>query len=176
MALLIALCVPVCNVAAVWTLARHGGHAYGRELLRNPLIISTVAGLVANLAGLRFPDAVATTLQRIGLAALPVGLMAVGAGLQLGGLRGAPGLAATLLGIRHAVLPCIAIGLAVAFALPDAQRGIVIAFAALPTASSAYVLAARMGGDGPYVAGLVTVSTLLGTVSVPVWLAVVRWL
>ena len=33
---------------------------------------------------------------------------------------------------------------------------IVVLFAALPTASSAYVLAARMGGDGAYVAGLVT--------------------
>ena len=29
-ALLIALCVPLCNVAAVWPLARHGGHGYGR--------------------------------------------------------------------------------------------------------------------------------------------------
>ena len=40
MALCIALCVPLANVAAVWPLARHGGHAYGRELLRNPLILS----------------------------------------------------------------------------------------------------------------------------------------
>ena len=47
MALIIALCVPLCNVAAVWPLARHGGHSYGRELLRNPLILSTVAGLIA---------------------------------------------------------------------------------------------------------------------------------
>ena len=43
MALLMALCVPLCNVAAVWPLARHGGHSYGREIARNPLIISTVA-------------------------------------------------------------------------------------------------------------------------------------
>jgi len=171
MALLIALCVPLCNVAAVWSLARHGGQHYGRELMRNPLIISTLAGLAGNLVGLRLPEAAATTLQRIGLAALPVGLMAVGAGLQFGGLRSAPGLAAALLAIRHAVLPGIAIGLAAALALPEAQRNIVIAFAALPTASSAYVLAARMGGDGPYVAGLVTLSTLLGMVSVPLWLA-----
>src|SRR5690349_19372693 len=62
MALIIALCVPLCNVAAVWPLARHGGHSYGRELLRNQLILSTLAGLVANLIGLKFPDAVATTL------------------------------------------------------------------------------------------------------------------
>ena len=49
---------------------------------------------------------------------------------------------------------------------------ILVAFAALPTASSAYVLAVRMGGHGAYVAGLVTVSTLLGMVSVPAWMAV----
>jgi len=172
MALIIALCVPLCNVAAVWPLARHGGHSYGRELLRNPLILSTVAGLIANLIGLKFPDAVATTLQRIGLAALPVGLMAVGAGLRLGGLKASPALAAAFLSLRHAVLPMIAIGLTAALALGAEQRLIVVLFASLPTASSAYVLAARMGGDGAFVAGLVTVSTLLGMVSVPVWLAV----
>jgi malonate transporter len=172
MALIIALCVPLCNVAAVWPLARHGGHSYGRELLRNPLILSTLAGLLANLIGLKFPDAVATTLQRIGLAALPVGLMAVGAGLRLGGLKASPKLAAAFLSLRHAVLPMIAIGLTAALALGDEQRLIVVLFASLPTASSAYVLAARMGGDGAFVAGLVTVSTLLGMISVPVWLAV----
>ncbi|HEY8711061.1 MAG TPA: AEC family transporter, partial [Burkholderiaceae bacterium] len=142
MALSIAMCVPLCNVAAVWPLARHGGHSYGRELLRNPLILSTVAGLAANLAGLKFPDAMATTLQRIGLAALPLGLMATGAGLRLGGLKAAPGLAAALMVVRHAMLPAIAIGLTAALALPPGQRTIVVLFAALPTASSAYVLAA----------------------------------
>ncbi len=175
-ALLIALCVPLCNVAAVYPLARHGGHAYGKELLRNPLIVSTLAGLLGNLAGLQLPDAVATTLQRIGLAALPLGLMAVGAGLQLGGLKTGRGLAAALLGIRHAVLPMLALGLTAVLHLPPAQRTIVLVFAALPTASTAYVLATRMGGNGPYVAGLVTVSTLLGMVSIPFWLAMLAGL
>ena len=176
MALCIALCVPLCNVAAVWPLARHGGHSYGRELLRNPLILSTVAGLIANLAGLKFPEAVATTLQRIGLAALPLGLMATGAGLHFGRLKSAPGLASAFMLVRHAVLPALAIGLTAALALPPEQRTIVVLFAALPTASSAYVLAARMGGDGGYVAGLVTLSTLIGMLSVPLWLAVLAGL
>lgn len=169
-ALLVALCVPICNVAAVWPLARHGGQSYGRELLRNPLIVSTVAGLAANLVGLQLPGPVTTTLQRIGLAALPLGLMAVGAGLQLGGLKAAPGLAASLLGIRHVAMPLVAFGLVLALAVPAGQAAIVMAFAALPTASSCYVLAARMGGDGAYVAGLVTVSTLVGMFSLPLWL------
>lgn len=172
-ALLIALCVPLANVAAVWALARQGGHNYLREIARNPLIISTVAGLLANAAGVTFPEAVATTLQRIGVAALPIGLLAVGAGLRLGGLKRAPVLAACLLGIRHVALPALAVGLTLVLVLPPAQRHIVVLFAALPTASSAFVLATRMGGDGPYVAGLVTLSTLLGMVSIPVWLAVI---
>ena len=171
-ALLIALCVPLCNVAAVWPLARHGGHGYLREIVRNPLILATAAGFAANLAGLQFPDALAAALQRNGLAALPLGLMAVGAGLKLGGLKDAPVLAAALLGIRHALLPLLAIGLCLWLALPDAQRLVLVAFAALPTAPSAYVLAVRMGGHGAFVAGLVTVSTLLCALSLPLWLAV----
>ncbi len=172
MALVIALCVPLCNVAAVWPLARHGGHAFHRELLRNPLIVSTVAGLIANLAGLQLPGVIATTVQRMGGAALPLGLMAAGAGLHLGGLKAAPGLAASLLTIRHAIVPIAGLAIALVLSLPAEQRQIVVIYAALPTASSAYVLAVRMGGNGGYVAGLVTISTLLGMLSIPLWLAV----
>jgi predicted permease len=169
-ALVVALCVPICNVAAVWPLARHGGHGYWRELARNPLILSTVAGLLANVAGLKFPEPAALTLHRIGLAALPLGLMAVGAGLRFGALKEAPGLAMALLTIRHALLPLLALALAALLQLSAPQRMLLLMFAALPTASSAYVLAARMGGHSAFVAGLVTVSTLLGMLSLPLWL------
>lgn len=167
MALIMSLAVPLCNVAAVWPLARHGGHGYARELLRNPLILATGSGLLFNLLGLRLPELATVTLGRIGSAALPLGLMAVGAGLQFGALREGPRLAAALLSIRHLLLPAVAIVLVLALQLPPAQQAIVVAFAAMPTASSAYVLAVRMGGHGGYVAGLVTVSTLVGMAGLP---------
>ncbi len=173
-ALLVALCVPLCNFGAVWPLARHGGHGFWREIARNPLILATVGGLVANLLGVRFVDPIGPTLHRIGQAALPLGLMAVGAGLKLGGLWAGPQLAAGLLAIRHALLPLVALALVHLAGVPPAQQPIVVAFSAMPTASSAYVLAVRMGGNGAFVAGLVTVSTLLGMASIPVWLAVLR--
>lgn len=169
-AMIVAVCVPVANVAAVYPLAKHGGHGYLRELARNPLIVSTLAGLAANLAGLRLPEPAAITLQKIGLAALPLGLMAVGAGLRLGALKEAPWLATGLLSIRHLALPLIALAMGHVLALPGPQAALLLAFAAMPTASSAYVLAVRMGGNGPFVAGLVTVSTLLGMVVLPLWL------
>lgn len=173
-ALLVSFCVPLCNVAAVWPLARHGGHGYLREILRNPLILATASGLLCSLLGLRLPALLDTTLARIGGAALPLGLMAVGAGLQLGALKEAPRLAAALLSIRHALLPVVALVLLGFVALPPGQQAVLVAFAALPTASSAYVLAVRMGGHGGYTAGLVSLSTLIGMVALPAWLAVWR--
>jgi len=173
-ALIMSVCVPLCNVAAVWPLARHGGQHYLRELARNPLILATGSGLLCNLLGVRLPGLADVTLGRMGAAALPLGLMAVGAGLQFGALREGPKLAAALMSIRHLLLPAVALGLVMGTALPSGQQAILMAFAAMPTASSAYVLAVRMGGHGAYTAGLVTLSTLIGMVALPAWLALWR--
>lgn len=170
-ALLIALCVPLCNVGAVWSLARHGGHSLRRELVSNPLIVGTVAGLLVKLSGVGLPWWFQESTHRIGQAALPLGLLAVGAGLRLTGLTAAPVLAFTLLAIRHLVLPALALPLGGWLGLSLPEHTLLVAFAALPTASSGYVLAVRMGGNGPFVAGLITVSTLLGMASVPLWVA-----
>ena len=173
MALLLAVCVPIVNVAAVWPLARQGGQGYLRELARNPLIVATLAGLAFNALPWSLPQWLAVALSRMGAAALPLGLMAVGAGLAMGALRDAPRLAAALLAIRHVVLPGLAIALVLwpALGLAPMQQALVVAFASLPTASSAYVLAVRLGGHGAYVAGLVTVSTLLAMAGLPLSLA-----
>ena len=173
-AVLIGVCVPLFNVAAVWPMARHAGRGFARELLRNPLILATGSGLAANLAGLRIPAFVEPALARIGGASLALGLMAAGAGLQLASLGRAKALAAGVLAIRHLLLPLLAAGLAVAFALDRQQSLVLLAFSGLPTASSGYVLAARMGYDGALVAGLVTLSTLAGMASLPFALALLR--
>ena len=174
MALLIGVIVPLMNVGAVWPMARHGKQGFLRELVRNPLIIATASGLVANLAGLRIPDWLEPSVSRIGGASLALGLMAAGAGMQLGALNHAKLLGVALLAIKHLLMPLLALGLSQVFGLNPVQTTILLMFSALPTASSCYVLAARMGYDGPYVAALVTVSTLLGMLSLPLALGVLR--
>lgn len=173
-AVLIGVCVPMFNVAAVWPMARHAQRSFGRELIRNPLILATASGLLANVLGLHIPSWTEPTLQRIGAASLALGLMAAGAGMHFGHLIKAKALAIALLTIRHLITPLMAWGLAQAFALNDTQTSVLLAFSALPTASSCYVLAARMGYNGPFVAGLVTLSTLLGMLSLPFALGVLR--
>lgn len=175
-AVLIGVCVPLFNVAAVWPMARQGRQGFVRALLRNPLIIGTASGLTANLLGLSIPAWLEPTVSRMGGASLALGLMAAGAGMQLGALGRAKALAVALLMIRHLLLPLAALGLARLFGLDPVQTTVLMAFSALPTASSAYVLAARMGYDGAYVAALVTLSTLLGIVSLPFALGTLRGL
>ena len=164
-AVLIGVCVPLFNMAAVWPMARHAERGFWRELVRNPLVLATAFGLLANVLGLHVPPWAEATVNRVGAAALALGLMAAGAGMQFGALTRDKALGIALLAIRHLLLPVLAWAVARLFGLPPLQTTILLAFSALPTASTAYVLAARMGYDGAYVAGLVTLSTLLGMAS-----------
>ena len=173
-AVLIGVCVPMFNIAAVWPMTRHAQTGFVRQLARNPLIIATVTGLIANVLGLAVPTWLEPTLTRIGAASLALGLMAAGAGMQFATLAQGKVLAVSVLAIRHLALPLIGWGLAIVLKLDPAQAAVLMTFSAVPTASSAYVLAARMGYNGAYVAGLVTLSTLLGVLSLPFALALTR--
>jgi predicted permease len=173
-AVLIGVCVPMFNIAAVWPMARHGNTGFVRQLVRNPLIVATATGLVGNVLGLQVPPWLEPTLIRIGAASLALGLMAAGAGMQFATLARGKLLAVSVLSIRHFILPLTAWALARGLRLDATQATVLMAFSAVPTASSAYVLAARMGYNGPFVAGLVTLSTLLGVASLPFALALPR--
>ncbi|KAF1048110.1 AEC family transporter [Xylophilus sp.] len=166
-AMLIGVGVPVFNIAAVWPMARGGRHGFVRELLRNPLIVATALGFAANLAGFVLPPLLQPTVTRIGAAGLALGLMSAGAGMQFGPLARSKTLGAWVLAVRHLVQPLVAFCFARLLRLDAAQGAVLMAFAGLPTASTCYVLAARMGYNGPLVAGLVTLSTLLGMASIP---------
>jgi hypothetical protein len=173
-AVLIGVCVPLFNIAAVWPMARHANTGFGAALLRNPLIVGTGAGLAANLLGLSIPGWLEPTVSRIGGASLALGLMAAGAGMQFGSLARSRTLTVSVLSIRHLLMPVVAWGLVRVFRLDPVQAAVLLAFSALPTASSCYVLASRMGYNGAYVAALVTLSTLAGVASLSFALGVLR--
>lgn len=170
---LIGFCVPMFNIAAVWPMARSSQQSLWPQLVRNPLIVATLAGLIANLLGFRMPQWLEPPVSRIGAASIALGLMSAGAGMQLGLLTHAKRLTVGVLAIRHGIQPLIACGAIWLFSLQGHQALILLLFSSLPTASTCYVLAARMGYNGPYVAGLVTLSTLMGVISLPYALALV---
>lgn len=172
-ALIIGFLVPMTNFAAVHALVHRNGGLV-RELIKNPLLIATLSGLSCNLLGIVLPEFVAATLSRIGSASIAIGLMTVGAGLRMTAVHDGKAVAAYFIAIKLVALPIVAWLLGRAFDLPPLQLHIVVMFSALPTASSAYVLAARMGGNGPFVAFLVSAGTLLSVLTLPLWLAVLQ--
>ncbi|WP_454762968.1 AEC family transporter [Cupriavidus campinensis] len=174
MALVVGVTVPLCNVVAVWALARHGDARLLRELARNPLILATAGGLVTNLLGLHPPEVVAMTLGRLGSASTALGLMTVGAGLQMSGATGTVGPVAWWSGVKLLAMPCFAWMMGRYLPLTPLQYQVVVVFASLPTASSAYILAVRMGGNGPMVAATISLMTVAAIVTTPFWLALVN--
>jgi predicted permease len=173
---LIGFCVPMFNVGAVWPMARHGDSGFGREIVRNPLILATTSGLAFNLSGFAIPAILDPSLSKIGAASLALGLLSAGAGMEVKALNQGKLMGSLVLTLKHLFLPCIAWSLAQIFKLNELQTTVLLIFSALPTASTCYVLAARMGYNGSLVAGLVTLSTLLGMLSLPFALGVLQGL
>jgi hypothetical protein len=173
MALLIGFLVPLCNMAAVYALAHNSGRLM-KEIASNPLVVGTASGVLFSVFQSPLPEGIAATLSRLGNASIALGLLAVGAGIRLSGLNEAKGMATYFLSVKLLALPLIALIFGRWLDLPLLQLQIAVVFCALPTASSAYVLAARMGGNGPFVAFLISASTVLSVLTLPVWLSLVR--
>jgi predicted permease len=168
MALIIAVCVPLANMFAVYALARHRQTGVLREMAVNPLILATVSGLAANLVGLELPSLLGTFLSRLGTASLAVGLLCIGAGLTFASVHEERPTMTYLVAVKLLAMPAIGLALCHVLGLSGVPALIVLLFTALPTASSAYILAARMGGHATPVAYAITVQTLLAMLTLPV--------
>ena len=169
--IIIGTAVPLVNVVAIGMLARHGQLGLWREVLRNPLIWATIIGLSLNLVGYVPPAPVLAFLGRLAEASIALGLLAVGAALQMGGAAGVKGLAAWLIVVKLLLLPLVAVFVGPLLGLSGLYYQVAVLFAALPTASSAYILAVRMGGDGKSVAWLISASTLVSMLTLTLWAA-----
>jgi malonate transporter len=58
-----------------------------------------------------------------------------------------------------------------ALKLPSEATAVLLVFALLPTAPSAYILARQLNGDAPLMATIITLQTLLAMATMPVMLA-----
>ena len=176
MSIAVGLAVPLANLLAVGALARATARGWGgalRGAALNPFLLASLAGLAVCLSGWSPPGPPMAALDRLAAAAVPLALVTIGATmdwrsvLRLGRLSG--GLAA----IKLIALPLAAL-LAVPQVTDDpALVALAVVFAALPTASAAPALARAYGADAGAVSTLVAQSTLLGLVTLPIWIAMV---
>ncbi len=172
-AVAVSVMVPIANVLCVGVLMRHAGESAGvavlmRLLARNPLILACLAGILVQAVGPTIPEVASTTVGLLGRAALPLGLLAVGASLDLGEARAKPVpiVAASLL--KLCVMPLIVAAGAIALGIESAAKTAALICAAVPGASSSYILARQLGGDAPLMANITTAQTLAAMVTMPI--------
>lgn len=172
MAIYVALTVPVVNFAAVYTLAQNNQSRVLSAVLKNPLIISTLAGFAWNTTGIELAAPINTTLSRLGASALPLGLICVGASLSLQAIHGAKILISWVTATRLLVMPILALLINLWLPLAPLEKQMLLLFACVPPATASYVLAVRMGGDGQLVALTLSISTVLAALTLPLWMMI----
>jgi len=146
-----------------------------RNLIRNPLILACLLGMLLNYSGLGMPAPLRPVAELLGQMALPLGLLAVGAGLSLRALRAVGPALLAASAIKLLLFPLLALGIARLLALDPLSGSLLVLFATMPTASSAYILARQLGGDAPMMAAIITGQTLLSVLTIPLmlgWLTV----
>ncbi len=168
-----AILVPLVNVLCTLGFARYGAErltARGtvRSILTNPLILGCLIGISLNLTGIGLPPGVAEFVRTLGSASLPLGLLCVGAALDLrsmGRNLGAVSLSSVL---KFAVMPGLGLAGCLLLGLTGQPAATVVLFLSLPTASSAYVMARALGGDARLMASTITLQTVAGALYLPV--------
>jgi predicted permease len=171
--------IPLLNVFCVAVLAHYAApqRLAWPEILwtiaRNPLIWACVIGLAINLTGLPVPRPAFEFLDALGRCSLALGLLVVGAGLHLEGLRRPSPAALLTVVLKLVVMPATAIALGKAFGLSGSTLGVVACCASVPAASNAYILARQLGGDAPLMAQILTLQTMAAVFTMPAVIALV---
>ena len=162
--------INVCciSVFVIWgKTSFQGVLPFFKEILGNPLIIACAVGWVLSLSGIGIPFIVTDILEIVGRAALPLGLLAVGAALKLKAIKGHFSSITFSSIVQFGLKPLITAGLVSFTGLTGAAAAVLIIAFMTPTAPSGYILARQLGGDTEAMASIITVQTLLAFVMMP---------
>lgn len=178
-AIALALMIPLVNVFCVLTLVlvsteqRTTPGTLIAGVLRNPLILACLLGVLLNLSGIGLPGWSAEVLARLGGAALPLGLLAVGVALHPGTVRRDWLSILASSTVKFGLFPGLMLAVGTWMGLDTLALQILVLLACLPTATAAYILARELGGNAPMMANIISVQTLLAFLAMPLWLAAI---
>lgn len=183
--LMIIGAVPLYNIYSVLVLtfeAEGNAQDQGKEkikeaclnILKNPIIISIILGLIVSFSQIRFPVLVDRTVDNVAKMATPLALITLGAGFEgraaLAKMK--PTLAASFVKLIGQAAIFIPIAIALGFT-GEKLIGIMVMLAA-PATPSCYIMAKNMNNDGVLTASIVVMTTLLAAFTLTGWIFVLR--
>jgi malonate transporter and related proteins len=141
-----------------------------KHVVLNPLVISTLIGMILSLLGLHMPGPVTAYLNIMADALTPCALFAIGLGLSLDGLRANIRKASLLSIVKLVIMPLIVYGLSEALGLDPLYTIAAVICAAVPTAKTVYILAGEYHCEEMMVASTISLTTLASVFTLVAWL------
>ena len=179
-AILSAILVPMYNFLAVVALSIFGEKRENDwkkiilDIIKNPLIISSVLGIIFSLLGIRLPTAVDTTVQDLAKLSTPIAFMILGGDLDFSKVKGNLKTAFVVLTIKLVILPLIMIPMVVMMGYRDADLLSGVLAYQTPVAVSSYIMAQQAGADGQLAGQLVVFSSVLSIFTLFVTIFILR--
>jgi malonate transporter len=177
-AVFITVMIPLVNILCIMVLVRYGGQKGGWHwifitVIKNPLIIACLAGMLLNVLGLQLPEMVNNFAIILGRGSLPLGLLAVGASLQISSIKntGTEVFYACLL--KLILMPFLMWLTCTLIGVDTVSTTVAVLFAALPGSPLSYILAKQLGGDTRLMSSILAVQTGVSMISLPVIIALV---
>lgn len=141
-----------------------------RQVVLNPVMLSTAGGLAWSATGLPLPHAVAAYAKIFADALTPCALFAIGLGLSRDDLRGIAGTSALLTVTKLAIMPLLVYALCRVCGLGPFLTVAAVVCAAVPTAKTAYMLAGEYHVEEAIVASTISMSTMASIATLIGWL------
>jgi malonate transporter and related proteins len=141
-----------------------------KHVVLNPMVISTLIGMLLSILDLRMPGPVTAYLNILADALTPCALFAIGLGLSIDGLRANIGRASLLSAVKLVIMPVIVYGLSVSLGLDPLYTIAAVICAAVPTAKTVYILAGEYHCEEMLVASTVSLTTLVSVITLVIWL------
>lgn len=137
-----------------------------KSIFTNPLIVACLIGGLINISGVGVPIVFIKTLAILSAAALPLGLLSVGFGLELSHMSSAKYELFLSVILKLVVFPIVIVAVAYFFKVNQEALVVLIIFASMPTASSSYILARQLGGDIKLMSSIITLQTLISIATI----------
>jgi predicted permease len=143
-----------------------------RSILTNPLIIACLGGVALAVFGLRLPGPIDTTLKALGGIAMPVALLCIGGSFQVIRLEDRHRAIGIGVLVKLIALPLLAWWACDLLGVTGLEKRIVLIFAGVPTAATAFTMAKQMGGDEIVTSASIMLSTVMAAVTLLVILKI----
>lgn len=177
-------CVPVYNIMAILVLSffQPGQRKIDqtvlkqawKEIVRNPIVIALVAGLLWSVLGLSMPQIFQKTISNLGTVASPLGLMAMGASFDMKKAFEKIGPSVTATFIKLVGLAAVFLPIAVQLGFRNEELVSVLVMLGSATTVSCYVMARNMGHEGVITSSTVMLTTLCSAFTFTMWLFILR--